>query len=165
MFLQKLYQTQQSVFNLNDLTILLEEENYDRLKSRIAYYVKKWYLNRIRNWIFVKETFDPKELVCKIYTPSYVSFETILQEHSVSYQYDSTLYIASYLSRYIEIPYKNSIIKIQYRKMKDDILFDQEWITKKDFYWEATAKRAIKDMRYLKPDFYFDKEGNGSKKT
>lgn len=165
MVLQKLYQTNQSVFNLNDLAILFNEKNYSRLKSKVAYYIKKWYLIRIRNWIFVKENFDLKELACKIYTPSYISFETVLQKNSVIFQYDSTLYLASYLSRYLEIPYKDQIIKIQYRKLKDDILFDQTWIIKKDFYWEATSKRAIKDMRYLQPDFYFDNIKNGSKGT
>jgi len=126
MFIQKIYQTPQTVSDLKDLAILLEEKEYDRLKSKVAYYIKKGYLKRIRKGIFVKDDFDPKELACKIYTPSYISFETILQEKSIIFQYDSVLYVASYLNRYIEIPYGDQTIKIQYRKLKDDILFDQK---------------------------------------
>jgi len=163
MNLQKIYKSKQTVFDLKDLSFLLDENNYDRLKSKVAYYIKQWYLNRIRKWIFVKDTFEVKELACKIYTPSYISFETILQENSIIFQYDSTLYLASYLNRYIEISYKDKIIKIQYRKIKDELLYDQNWIEKKEFYSQATGNRAIQDMKYLKPDFYFDRNHKNGK--
>jgi hypothetical protein len=144
------------------LAYLLRENNYNNLKSKIAYYVKKWYLQRIRKWIFVKENFDIYELACKIYKPSYIGFETVLQKEWVIYQYDETIYLASYLSRNITIKLPNSSkeLKICYRKLKDEILYNLEWIEKKDFYSIATKERAINDMKYLKPDFYFDNEKN-----
>lgn len=161
----KIYKSEQSVFDMKDLSIILAEENYNNLKAKINYYVKKWYINRIRRWIFVKDEFDVKELACKIYSPSYISFETILQEQSVIFQYDATIYLASYLNRLIEIEYKGKIIKIQYRKIKDELLYNQDWIIKKVNYTEANTERAIKDMQYLKPNFYFDNLPNGTENT
>jgi hypothetical protein len=152
----EIFKTSQTVFDLKDLAFLLWEKNYNNLKSKVAYYVKKWYLSRIRKWIFVKDNFSVYELACKIYTPSYISFETILQNNWVIYQYDETIYLASYLSRNILLEEKWKIVKICYRKLKDEILYNPEWVEKKDFYSIATLERAVNDMKYLKKDFYFD---------
>jgi len=152
----EIFKTKQTVFNLKDLWKILNETNYNNLKSKVSYYVKKWYLTRIRKWVFVKENFDKFELACKIYTPSYISFETVLSQEGIIYQKIDTIYVASYLSRKIEISYKDETIKIVYRKLKDGILYTPDWIIKKDFYSIASAKRAIQDMKYLKKDFYFD---------
>jgi len=152
----EIFKIKQTVFDLKDLWKILNEVNYNNLKSKVSYYVKKWYLTRIRKWIFVKENFDKFELACKIYTPSYISFETVLSQEGIIYQKIDTIYVASYLSRKIEIPYKGETIKIVYRKLKDEILYNPDWIIKKDFYSVASAKRAIQDMKYLKKNFYFD---------
>jgi hypothetical protein len=37
----EIFKTIQSVFDLKDLAYLLRENNYNNLKSKIAYYVKK----------------------------------------------------------------------------------------------------------------------------
>jgi hypothetical protein len=152
----EIFKTSQTVFDLKDLAFLLWENNYDNLKSKVAYYVKKWYLTRIRKWIFTKENFDIYELACKIYTPSYISFETVLQKEGAIYQYDDTIYLASYLSRDIKIETNWKILNICYRKLKDEILYNPEWVEKKDFYSIASLERAVSDMKYLKKDFYFD---------
>ena len=130
--------------------------NIRDLKSKIAYYVKKWYLTRIRRWIFVKEGFDKYELACKIYTPSYISFETVLFNKGIIYQPSDEIFVASYLSRTIKIIYKWKNIMLVYRKLKDDLLYENDGIIRKDYYNLASSDRAIKDMKYLKPDFYFD---------
>ena len=152
----KIFNTKQSVFDLKDLWNILWEANYDNLKSKIAYYVKKGYLSRIRKWIFVKENFDVYELACKIYTPSYVSFETVLLDYGIIYQPSDEIFLASYLSRNIELEYKWKTIKLVYRKLKDNLLYDYSGIIKKDYYNIASSNRAVKDIKYLKPDFYFD---------
>jgi predicted transcriptional regulator of viral defense system len=152
----EIFKTKQTVFDLKDLWKILNEPNYNNLKSKVSYYVKKWYLTRIRKWIFVKDDFDVFELACKIYTPSYISFETVLSQEGIIYQKIDTIYVASYLSRTLKIDYKDRIIKIVYRKLKDEILYNPVWIIKKDFYSIASWQRAIQDMKYLKKDFYFD---------
>lgn len=152
----EIFKTNQTVFDLKDLSNLFWDKNYDNLKSRISYYVKRWYISRIRRWIFVKDDFDTFELACKIYTPSYISFETVLFKEWIIYQVDTAIYVASYLSRTIKIQFRWKTIKIVYRKLKDNILYDDEWIIRKEFYSIASNNRAISDMRYLKSDFYFD---------
>lgn len=165
MNIQKLYATKQTVFDTKDLQWLFWEQNYNNLKSKISYYVKKWYIYRIRRGIFVKQDFDVFELACKIYTPSYISFETVLQNSNIIHQYDETIYVASYLSRDIQIKYQDKTINIIYRKLKSDILFNQTWLIKNGYYTIASSDRAINDMRYLKPDFYFDNLPDGYTKT
>lgn len=152
----EIFKTKQTVFDLKDLWGILWEQDYNNLKSKVAYYVKKGYLNRIRKGIFVKDDFDVYELACKIYTPSYISFETVLFKEWVIYQVSDEISVASYLSRTIDLDYKWKSIRLVYRKLKDELLYDDEWIIRKDFYSIASKSRAISDMKYLKPDFYFD---------
>lgn len=161
MILQALFQTQQTVFDLKDLAFLLQDDNYNNLKSKIAYYVQQWYLTRLRKGIFVRDRFDLKELACKLYTPSYISFETVLYDANIIFQYTKTIYVASYLSRTIDIIHKSISYRICYRKLKDDILFDDQGIIRTQYYTIASPDRAITDMRYLQPNFYFDNLPNG----
>jgi predicted transcriptional regulator of viral defense system len=154
--MKEIFNTLQTVFDLKDLGKILWETNYNNLKSKVAYCVKNGYLKRIRRGVFVKNNFNPYELACKIFTPSYISFETVLLKEWIIYQADETIYVASYLSRSIECVLHEKTYHIVYRKLKDERLYDDTWIEKKDFYWIAWAQRAIQDMKYLKKDFYFD---------
>ena len=154
--MKQLYTTSQTVFDLKSLGKIRNEPNYDRLKSKAAYYASKGYLTRIRQGVYVKTNFNYQELACMLYTPSYISFETILQQEGIIYQYDETIYCASYLSKKINISYQEKTIKIIYRKLKDDILYDMQGISTDNYVSKANASRAIKDMSYLKSDFYFD---------
>lgn len=161
----EIFKINQTVFTLKDLQIVLKENNYNNLKSKIAYYCKKWYIYRIRKWIYVKDDFNIYELATKIYTPSYISFETVLFNCWYIYQEDSSIYVASYVSRNIDIDYKWEKIKICYRKLKDDILYDRDWILNKWNYNIADCKRALKDIKYLKPDLFIDNNKDVRYKT
>ena len=163
--MNKVFSSKQSVFNLQDLGRILWVQNYNNLKSRISYYEKRWYIERIRRGIYIKEDYNIYELACKIYSPSYISFETALQKEGIIYQNDTTVYVASYLSRNISIKWKNTSIHICYRKLRDDVLYDTLWIHSYENYSIATPERAIQDMKYLKKDFYFDNLKNYEYKT
>lgn len=157
MSIQKIYSTTQTVFDLKDLSVLLWVKNKNNLKAKVSYYAKKWYLYRVRQGIYTKKEFHPREFACKIYTPSYISFESILQDAGVIYQLDNTIYLASYLSRTLQIDTHQGVYTIQWRKIKDALLYKQVGIQKETYRSQATSERAIKDMLYIKPDFYFDK--------
>lgn len=156
-----IYQTNQTVFDLKDLAKILSENNYDNLKSKVSYYTKKWYIYRIRKGIYTKKEYDIYELACKIYTPSYISFETVLSVEWVIYQSYQDIYVASYLSRTIQIWTHT----IHYRKLKDDILFDNNGILRQNYYNIADKNRAISDMKYIYPKFYFDNLPDGNTKA
>lgn len=152
-----LYQSGQSVFSLTDLSVYLPDATYDTIKSTAAYYVRTKQLVRIRQWRYALWDRNIKEFACKLYTPSYISFETILAESGQIFQYDSTIYLASYLSRSVKVLYQGSIVTLQYRKLTSSRLMDTQWLVMWSTYTYATPQRARQDMLYLKPDFYFDR--------
>jgi len=70
----------------------LAENNPDNLKAKIAYYVKQGVLIRLTRGVFAKnKDYNPKELATSIYTPSYISFETVLREAGVIFQHYDTI--------------------------------------------------------------------------
>ncbi len=68
-----------SVFTFKEILIAYSEQNPDLLKRRLQYYVQKGELYSIRRGLYAKDkNYDRLELATKIFTPSYISFETIL---------------------------------------------------------------------------------------
>ena len=151
--LLKIYKSKQTVFNANELSLLLNEPNLKNLKSCLNYFVKKGYLINPRRGIYTKDqNYSLYELGNKIFIPSYVSLETILAKNGVIFQYDARIFLVSYLSRQIEIKTQ----KFVYSKIKDQILFSPEGVVFKEGYSQATLERAFLDKIYLNPNFYFD---------
>lgn len=152
-FLTTLYGSRQTVFTSLEIAILIGEKNADNLKSKLAYYVKTGKLLRLRRGIFSKaENYDKNELAVRIFTPAYVSFETVLQREGVIFQYYESIFVASYLSRKIEFGEN----KFVYRKLKNEILVNQKGLVNKGTYFEATKERAFLDMLYLSGEYFFD---------
>ncbi|PIW94941.1 MAG: hypothetical protein COZ85_02515 [Candidatus Moranbacteria bacterium CG_4_8_14_3_um_filter_34_16] len=136
-----------------EIAILIGEKNADKLKSKLAYYVKTGKLLRLRRGIFSKEeNCDKNELAVRIFTPAYVGFETVLQREGVIFQYYESIFVASYLSRKIEFGEN----KFAYRKLKNEILVNQKGLVNKGTYFEATKERAFLDLLYLSGDYFFD---------
>lgn len=149
----KIYRSKKTVFSANDLAILLSETNENNLKAKISYYVKKKYLIRLRRGFYAKsEEYEQRELATKIYTPSYVSFETVLADEGVIFQYYATISVASYLSR----DFKTFDVPVSCRKLKQCVLLNRAGIENKGSYYQATKERAFLDTVYLQGDIYFD---------
>jgi hypothetical protein len=148
-----LYQAKNSVFTANEIGLLWGWDNLDQLKSSLKYYVDKGNLIRLRRGIYAKPDYDIREVAVKIYTPSYVSFETALLEEGVIFQFYETVFVASYLGR--EVVLKNGQ-KIQYQKMKNAVLLNMEGINKKNGYAISGKERAFLDTIYRSPGYYFD---------
>lgn len=152
-FLTTIYGSKQTVFTSLEIAILIGEKDANKLKSKLSYYVKTGKLIRLRRGIFAKnETYSKNELAVRVYTPAYVSFETILLREGVIFQYYETIFVASYLSR--NLNFKGN--KFAYRKLKNEILINQKGIVDKGTYFEATKERAFLDMLYLFGDYYCD---------
>ncbi len=151
--LVKIYQLAKTVFTTKDLALVWKEQNAINLNARVAYYVRRKALIRLRQGIFAKdENYDPKELATSIYLPSYISFETALREEGIIFQHYETIFVASRWSRTIKINQRN----FTYRKLKDELLYNPEGVIRKDNYSIAGKERAFLDMIYLFPDYYFD---------
>ena len=151
--LTKLYKSSNSVLTNKDLALLWGETNQNNLKAKTAYYVKRGMLMRLTRGVFSKDkNYHPRELATSIYTPSYISFETVLREAGVIFQHYDSIFIAGPWSLTKRID-KNNFI---FRKLKDSVLFNPSGVWQKDNYSLASPERAFLDMIYLFPEYYFD---------
>jgi predicted transcriptional regulator of viral defense system len=149
----KLYKANKTVFNMKDLALLWKEKNQDNLKSKIAYYVKQGKLIRLKQGVFaIDKNYNPKELAVSIYSPAYISFETVLREQGLIFQHYDSLFVASKWPRTI----KAGKHKIIFRKIKDIALYNPAGVINKGNYSIASRERAFLDTIYLFPDYYFD---------
>lgn len=151
--LYKLYSDKRTVFTHNEIAVLVDEPDFNKLKQKINYYVRNRKIKNPRRGIYTKDEYSREELACKVYKPSYISLEYVLQKRGVIFQYHSGITAISYLSRAINIDDRNYI----YRKIKDLILIDNTGIEMTDEGINiACPERAFLDALYLYGDFYFD---------
>lgn len=149
----KLYQTPKTVLTGKDLALIWQETNPNNLKAKIAYYVKRGVLIRLTRGVFAKDkNYDPKELATSIYTPSYISFETVLREAGVIFQHYDVIFVAGPWSKTVKIDRTT----ITFRKLKEIVLFSPNGIENKNHYSIASVERAFLDTIYLSPNYYFD---------
>lgn len=149
----KLYQSPKTILTSKDFALLWGETNKARLKDKIAYYVKQGTLTRLTRGVFAKaDGYDPKELATSIYTPSYVSFETVLREAGMIFQHYDTVFVAGPWTKTVKVGTQT----INFRKLKDTVLFNAAGVVNKINYSIATPERAFLDTIYLFPEYFFD---------
>lgn len=142
-----------TVFTFKDISLIWRNTDKKAVIAGINYYVSTGQLYRIRRGIYAKDkNYDKTELACRIYTPSYVSFETVLTRAGINFQYYGQIFVASYLAR--EIVVDGQVY--HYRKIKDDLLIDSAGVLNKDGIAIATPERAFLDTLYLNTDYHFD---------
>jgi hypothetical protein len=149
----KLYQSSKTILTTKDLALIWQETRQKNLKAKIAYYVKKGTLISLTRGVFAKnKKYNLKELATSIYTPSYISFETVLREEGIIFQHFDAVFAAGPWP----IVKKIGGHTIIFRKLKDSVLFNPNGVTNKNNYSIATTERAFLDMIYLFPKYYFD---------
>lgn len=133
---------------------MIGETNFGNLKSKINRLVKKGVLISLKKGLYAKSTgYEILEAANKIYTPSYISLETVLQRNGVTFQdYSHTIFVISYQSRDVKL----NGYTISFRKIKDEILNNHEGILNEDGYSIASTERAFLDRIYLSGNQYFD---------
>ena len=150
-----LYSQPQTVFTLDDISLLFPQIPYENLRSRIRYFTNAGKLKRLRQGLYAKNEYNPFEVANKAYKPSYISFETVLARGGVVFQYYETIFAASYLTRSVKI----NGINIQYRQIKGEALTNLLGIEQKEGYFMATLERAFLDAVYLYKNYHFDNLG------
>jgi hypothetical protein len=149
----QLYKDNRTVYTFQEIAMLINEPDVSKLKQRINYYVRTKKIKNPRRGIYAKEGYSAEELACKIFKPSYISLEYILQKSGIVFQYNPRITAISYLSRTINID--GNIL--DYRKIKNDILYDSTGINIHDNGTSlATPERAFLDTLYLNKEYYFD---------
>jgi hypothetical protein len=149
---QEIYKSPKTVFNMREIGILTGERNADNLKSKVNYYVSKGVIRAVRRGIYVKDPYSSEELACRIYSPSYISLESVLQRAGVVFQYSSVVTAVSYLSRSLTVDGHN----LEYRKIKNNVLVNNKGIEREGNVSVAIPERAFLDRLYLSKDYYFD---------
>lgn len=149
----KLYQDSRTVFKFADIALITNENNSVSLGKKLNYYVKTGKILNPRKGIYAKPYYNRAELANKLYTPSYISLQYILQQAGIIFQYSENITSISYLSRELEIDGQS----ISYRKIKQKILYNWSGITQSEKgIFKASAERAFLDLCYLEPSSYFD---------
>jgi len=152
-YISTILRSNRTVFSFKDIVLLWGEPGTNTARVRVNYYIKKNELYHIRKGFYAKDkNYDKYELATKIYTPSYISFETVLGQSGITFQYYSQIFVTSYLTR--EITIDNQIYS--FKKIKSLILTDQIGIEAKDNYYIASPERAFLDVIYLNKDYHFD---------
>ena len=142
-----------TVFTFKEILLASGETNPNLLKSRLNYYVKKGELYSVRRGVYAKDrNYNRLELATKIYTPSYVSFETVLREAGITFQYYERIFVASYITREIIADGQT----YEYKRIKDSFLTNPAGIEKKEGYLIASPERAFLDVLYRTKSYHFD---------
>ncbi|MCX6055099.1 MAG: hypothetical protein NTZ74_09340 [Chloroflexi bacterium] len=152
-FLKAILRLKQTVFTFKDLLLMWDGIDVENAKTRVNYYVQSGNLYSIRRGIYAKDkNYDRFELATKIFTPAYISFETVLGSAGVTFQYYSQIFVASYQTKDIVADDQ----KITFKTLKYSILINSAGIENKETYAIASPERAFLDVIYLSKDYHFD---------
>lgn len=152
-YLSEILRSDRTVFSISDIAILWQESNLNAMRVRLSYYVRNGDLYRIRKNFYAKnKKYNRLELANRLFTPSYIGFETVLSRERMIFQYSTVITAATYLTRSLTIEEQ----EFSYRKIKDSILLAPNGVIVQEPYSIASRERAFLDMLYLFPGFYFD---------
>ena len=156
-YLEVLLRSPRTVFSTKDAALLWGEDKESTITARLNKYVKAGKLIRVRRGFYTKDkSYNRFELATRIYTPSYISFETVLTREGINFQYYGNIFVASYINREIEINGQ----KISFIRMKDYVLSNTTGIEHKDEISIATKERAFLDRIYITKEYHFDNLGS-----
>ncbi len=152
-YISTLLRINNTVFTFKELSLIWNETDAHLTKKRVYRYTKMGKLYPIRKGIYAKDkNYDKLELANKIFTPAYISLETVLTREGIVFQHYDQIFIISYLSREISC---NGQIYV-FRRMKDIILSNSLSIENKGNFYIASKERAFLDTIYLNRNYHFD---------
>ncbi len=142
-----------TVFTFKELSLIWNATDAKLTKKYAYRYVKMGKLYSIRKGIYAKDkNYDKLELATKIFTPAYISLETVLSKEGIVFQHYDQIFVVSYLTREISCDGQTYV----FRRMKDTVLTNSLGIEKRGNYHIASKERAFLDAIYLNKDYYFD---------
>lgn len=149
----QIFKSKSSVLSFKEILLASGPISPSRLKRRLHYYIQQGQLYAIRKGFYAKDkNYDRREFATKLFTPSYISFETVLAEAGVIFQYYSTIFVASYQTKNIVCDGQ----EYSYKKLKDMILVNTTGVEDKGTYFIASPERAFLDVLYLNKNYHFD---------
>jgi len=152
-FLYPILRSNKTVFTFKDLFLMWNGINVNTAKKRVNYYVHTGHLYPIRRGMYAKsKEYDRFELATRIFTPAYISFETVLGKAGITFQYYSQIFVASYQTKEIVVDGH----KVAFKTLKNTILTNSTGVEARENYSIASPERAFLDVIYLNKDYHFD---------
>ena len=152
-YVETLLRSPKTIFSLKDIVLLWGEKGEANVRVRLSSYAKRGKLIRVHRGIYAKDkNYDRFELATRVYTPSYISFETVLTRTGINFQYYGNIFVASYVTREVKVGGQ----KISFIRMKDYVLSNMIGIEHKNDISIATKERAFLDRIYISKDYHFD---------
>ncbi len=152
-YLTAILQSTKTVFTFKDIVLIWQDSNLKAVKVRLSYYAKNGDLYKIQRGVYAKnKNYDKLELATRMFTPSYVSFETVLAKEGLIFQYQTKIRVASYTTREVEID--NQIYS--FNKIKNSVLTNSIGVDNINGSSIATKERALLDILYTNTDYHFD---------
>ncbi len=151
--LKSILRSDQTVFTTRDLHLLWRDATPAAVRKRISYFLESGDLYPIRRGLYAKDNrYNRLEMATRIYTPAYISFETVLGSAGVTFQHYSQIFVASPSTKDIIADGQN----ISFLTLKATILTNFLGIENKKYYAVACLERALLDRVYLSRNYHFD---------
>lgn len=154
--LSELIKTGKKLFHSQDLALLWGITRPATLHMRVKRYLDKGVLFSVRKGLYAVvplEKLDPREVAVAInHGYCYLTLQSVLEKFGVINQPVEGLIFAGQKSRTMNWLGN----KFVFRKLADKYLFNSTGIIKSGDFFEANLERAVADMLYFNPKFYFD---------
>lgn len=144
------------LFHTHDLELLWNIDNKSTLYSTINRYLKRGYLIQVHRGFYSTvdlNDINPIELgTSAIHEYCYLTTETVLTNSGIIFQIVPHLTFCSSKNRRLMINDQSFVS----RQLKPAFLFQSTGIIDQGNYRQASPERAIADMLYFSPKYYFD---------
>jgi len=154
--IRELLQFDRKLYHTNDLAVLWGISNRDTLYMTITRYIDGGVLYPVYKGLYATvpiDSLDPLDLgVAIIHRYTYLTTESVLVKAGIISQrvYDYT-FVADKSKRVAVGQWS-----FRFRKLKNDYLYHPAGIAYQDGIYIASTERAVADMIYFDPKYYFD---------
>jgi len=151
-----LLKLKEKLFHTNDLSLLWGITNKNTLYTTIKRYVQKGILIPVHKGFYSTvslDQIDPFKLaVGYLHRFAYVSCETVLIREGIIFQKENYLTLVSNVSKKFKISNNSYFV----RRLKDSYIYNDRGIDRIDGVMTASVERAVADLLYFNPNYYFD---------
>lgn len=158
--LKMLINADKNIFSSSDIATIWGITNKNTLWTTLKRYVQNKTLHRIKKGLYSKiepSKLDSFEIGCALAGPfSYVSLETVLSQNGVIMQNVNKITLVG--DRAMDFKYENILFSV--RKIDSEFLFNRVGIKDEKKYSIASLDRAVADVQYYNPKYFFDNESS-----
>ena len=154
--IDSLLKLKEKLFHTGDLALLWGITNKNTLYTTIKRYVQKGILIPIHKGFYSTVPIDQinpfKLAIGYLHRFTYVSCETVLIREGIIFQKENYLTLVSSVSKKFIIADHSYFV----RQLKDNYLYYDRGIDNVNGVMTANVERAVADLLYFNPKYYFD---------